>query len=307
MGASKKSEIFKFQKIVFDKKDYGLYEIGVKNFMGAIYVNLDPDKERRDKLFEYQFGDLWQHYGHYPYEDMRIVIQRDFEINANWKLIMENTNDYYHSFTIHPELLEYSSTSNHIRRQGRGQYNGIATYPVTSGGTASDPDRFPHFKGMTEADRVASWVIHIFPNVDYFLMPHHVLTLITQPHPTKAGVCTEKLTIIFDKDIQAKYFEGDQKTMQKIEDLKVFWGRVNDQDIEAVERAQHGMNASKHVYRGGRISAKFEETFYRFQHILIDYMTDEHMKECPGDEDFVSAEKLPQYDMYGNLSAEYRG
>eukprot|EP01084_Bolivina_argentea_P212376 361029_1 len=300
---SKQSEIFKFEKVKFDKKDYGLIPIGVKVFMGAIFVNLDKNIERREKLFEYQFGDLLKHYGHYPYGDCRIVHQQSFDIDCNWKLIMENANDYYHSFTIHPRLLDYSSTANHIRRQGIGQYNGIATYPVTYGNSPTDIDKFEHFAGITNADKVAAWFIHIFPNIDYFLMPHHILTLITQPDPNKAAHCSEKLTIMFDKDIQQKFLHGDDmKTHKKIEELLAFWDLVNTQDIDACEKVQKGIESARDVVCGGKISAKFEQTFYRFQHILIDYMTDQHMKEYPGDDDFVTTDKLPQYDIYGNAS-----
>ena len=59
---------------------------------------------------------------------------------------------------------------------------------------------------------------------------------------------------------------------------------VNDQDIKAVEGVQKGI-MSNDVYRGKIIS---EEPAYRFQHILIDYMTDYH-KTYPGDKDFVES------------------
>ena len=53
-----KNEMFDYQKINFKKEDYGLFEIGVKECLGTLFVNLNPNKEERDSLWKYQFGDL---------------------------------------------------------------------------------------------------------------------------------------------------------------------------------------------------------------------------------------------------------
>ena len=88
--------------------------------MGTLFVNLCQDKDRRESLWEYQMGDLYDNYGHYPYDDMRIIKQYEYNIESNWKLIAENFIEYYHLPWVHPELCEVSSVANHIRRQGTG-------------------------------------------------------------------------------------------------------------------------------------------------------------------------------------------
>lgn len=293
-----KNEIFEFHKIQFNKEEYGLFEIGVKEFFGTIYVNLDTDKERREKLFKYQFGDLYDNYGHYPWDDMRIVKQIDFDIKANWKLVVENFTDYYHTLSIHPELFELSSTANHITRQGVGQYGGLATYPLSYGGTSADPDAFTPFDGLNHVDLEAAWYMHVFPNIEYFIFPHHVIVLIVQPTDDPA-VCTEKMTLLMHKSVKEQIgddegisIHGDKSLNTKVKKLLSFWGLVNEQDIEALETVQKGMQGNIDRFRGGRISGKFEKQSYRFQHILVDYMTDNHMREYPGDPKFVKSEFL---------------
>ena len=290
-----KNQMFDFEKINFKKKDYGLFEIGVREFMGTLFVNLDQNQERRDNLWQYQMGDLEENYGHYPFADMRTIKQYEYTINANWKLIAENFIEYYHLPWIHPELCEVSSVANHIRRQGRGQYTGFATYPLTYGGTAADPDAYPTFKGLNHVDAEASWFIQVFPNISYFIFPHHIISLITYP-TDQPGVTKEKMSLLMDKSIKEELAieidtESSVKLKGKIKELSDFYVMVNNQDIWAVENVQVGIN-SNDVYRGGRLSAKFEEPVYRFQNILIDYMTDNYLKEYPGDEKFVKSEFL---------------
>ena len=285
-----KNEMFEFNKINFNKEEYGLFEFGVRECMGTIFVNLNINKEERDSLWKYQFGDLEENYGHYPWNDMRIVKQYEYEINANWKLIAENFIEYYHLPWVHPELCEVSSVANHIRRQGTGQYTGFATYPLSYGGTPADPDAFKPFININNTDKEAAWFIQIFPNISYFIYPHHIVTLITYPNLTNPGVTKEKMTVMMDKEICDIYKNNkDKDIVDKINELTDFYVLVNDQDIGAVENVQNGI-LSNDVYRGGRLSAKFEEPVYRFQHILIDYMTDQQRKEYPGDDDFVKSQ-----------------
>jgi len=284
------NDLTTFDKINFNKEQYGLFEIGVKEFMGTLYVNLDEDKDRREALFRTQMGDLEENYGYYPWSNMAVVAQNEYRIEANYKMVAENFIEYYHLPWVHPELCAVSSVANHIRRQGTGHYMGFATYPLTNGGTPTDPDRFPAFAGINEADREAAWFIQVFPNISYWIFPHNVVTLITAP-TDDPGVTVEKFTVMMDKEIKSKIDDGDEETRNRVKEMVDFFVMTNDQDIAAVENVQRGIQSSN-VYRGGRLSAKFEETVYRYQQILIDYMTDQCMTERPGDADFVKSDLL---------------
>merc|ERR1712187_915237 len=96
---------------------------------------------------------------------------------------------------------------------------------------------------------------------------------------------------MMDKSVKDSVDSGDEAVRKKVNDLVDFYVMTNNQDIWAVENLQRGIN-SNNVYRGGRLSAKFEEPVYRYQNILIDYMTDHHMNDRPGDADFVHSSKL---------------
>jgi len=286
---SQVNELTEFRKINFNKEQYGLFEIGVKEFMGTLYVNLDDDIERRESLFQHQMGDLPAHYGHYPWSNMAVVAQNEYRIEANWKLVAENFIEYYHLPWVHPELCQVSSVANHIRRQGTGHYMGFATYPLSYGGTPSDPDAFDPFAGINDVEKEAAWFIQVFPNISYWIFPHNVVTLITSP-TDDPGVTTEKFTVMMDQNIKNN-MESDENLRAKIKELVDFYVLTNNQDIAAVESVQRGLQCLN-AYRGGRLSAKFEEPVYRFQQCLIDYMTDQCMDVRHGDADFVHSQYL---------------
>jgi len=284
-----KNELQAFTKINFNKKNFGLLEFGVRQLMGTLFVNLDADESRRDALWQHQMGDLEENYAHYPYADMRTVVQLEYEIQANYKMVQENFMEYYHLPWVHPELCEVSSVANHVRRQGYGQYTAFATYPLSYGGTPMDPDSFAPFEGLNEVDLEAGWFVTIFPNICYFIFPHHVASLITAP-TEDPKVTREKMSIMMHKDVKAELDTGNVELEAKIKRLTDFYVLVNGQDIAAVERVQKGIRGG--AYRGGPLSGKFEEPIRRYQHILIDYMTDQHMREYPGDADFAKSETL---------------
>ena len=130
----------------------------------------------------------------------------------------------------------------------------------------------------------------VFPNISYWIFPHNVVTLITSP-TEDPGVTKEKFTVMMDKDIKQKMEDGDEAVRAKVKDMVDFYVLTNNQDIGAVESVQQGIR-SNNVYRGGRLSAKFEEPVYRFQQYLIDYMTDHCMNVHHGDADFVHSALL---------------
>ena len=117
-----------------------------------------------------------------------------------------------------------------------------------------------------------------------------MVTLITKP--TKdPGVTVEKFTVMMDQGIKQQMDDGDEEIRNKVKDLVDFFVMTNNQDIAAVENLQRGISTSD-AYRGGRLSAKFEEPVYRFQHYLIDYMTDQCLNVHHGDSDFVHSSQM---------------
>ena len=125
----------------FRKEDYGLLSPPrVEVYRGLIFVSYNPDVE---PLVDYLAGAK-------EYVDMimdqseagfRVVPgSNQYDIQANWKLLMENSIDQYHAFPTHKTFFDYMATiwpdvprssTGHGRELGNG--HAMMEFPATAG------------------------------------------------------------------------------------------------------------------------------------------------------------------------------
>lgn len=87
----------------FEKSDYGLYAISVREWRGCIMVNLDPDAVWDvEEIFFRSSGEV----ANYPLEDMVVGHVWRKEMGCNWKAFWENFNECLHCPNVHPELVD---------------------------------------------------------------------------------------------------------------------------------------------------------------------------------------------------------
>lgn len=210
-----------------------------------------------------------------------------YEIEANWKLLLENYLEYYHLPQVHPALCNVSAVDDHRRSQGKGMYMGFATDPLTKGGTALDPGRLPHFPTIRGVRTERAYHCAIFPNTFFSLYPDSFFRVILSPSGVNKTV--EQATLLTHK---GAVDAPDSKAI--LQDIYEFWNNVNTEDIGICETVQLGTENS--MYTGGRFSFRFEEPIHRFQNMLVDKMLaqdDTRYRIPDGDEGFSD---LPDAD-----------
>jgi len=186
-----------------------------------------------------------------------------YDVQANWKLLIENFLEYYHLPAVHPALCSVSGVDEHQRFQGRGMYMGFSTHPLTKGGTAIDPGRLPPFPTIDANRHQTAYHLCIFPNVFFSLYPDAFFRVrLTQNSPTRT---IEHATLLTHKD--ATTAPNADTILQEIFE---FWDNVNTEDITICENVQQGTRSPG--YTRGRFSFRFEETIHRFQNMVIDKM-----------------------------------
>lgn len=256
----------------FDKKDMGLYPIEVDTALGMVFVNVNGDAP---PLKEW-LGDLLtltEKYEEALAEDLVVYHQKQYKVDSNWKLLIENFLEYYHLPAVHPALCDVSGVDEHDRRQGKGMYMGFGTFPLRQGGTALDPGRLPPFRGISEPDTESAYHICIFPNVFFSLYPDNFFRVIL--HPDGPNRTVENASMMSHKG--ALEHPDRDKFMAEI---YAFWDNVNNEDINIVEKVQIGTASEE--YKGGRFSFRFEETLHRFQNMVIDkQLGGEHKYRIP--------------------------
>ena len=250
----------------FDPAHYPLHHVRVAQWGVLIFVCLDPTTMG---LHDW-IGDLGERTGAYQLEQWRSVESRDLTIHANWKLISENFQEYYHLTWVHPELAKVSRVDDHYRYQGPGMYCGQTTTPV-SGDDRDDWTTMPTAEGLTQSDAQSGRFLTIFPNVLLSLLPNHVFVMMLTP--VAPGLTVETCTFLLPPstpDVPESDFAATRS----------FWLDVNAEDIDIVERGQRGLERGG--FTPGRLSPRFEEPLHRFHNMLADR--------------FVGLDKVPDGD-----------
>ncbi len=244
----------------FDKSDYGLAPVRVDTWGVLLFACLSPETP---PLLDW-LGDLPDRMAGYDLDSWRTQHGQAIDIDANWKLISENFQEYYHLTWVHPELAKVSRVADHYRYQGAGMYCGQTVTPV-SDQSRDDWSVMPPAAGLDESDGVSGRFVAIFPNVLLSVLPNHVWVM--RLDPVRPGVTRETCTLLAPVGADGTaVVDGTAKAAT----LK-FWIDVNNEDIDIVERGQRGL--SRGAVPPGPLAPRFEEPLHRFHNMLADHMT----------------------------------
>ncbi len=241
----------------FKKADYPLLQVRVETWGPLLYGCLDPETP---PLLEW-LGDLPERMAGYGFEDWRVQEEAVLEIGANWKLISENFQEYYHLTWVHPELAKVSRVKDHYRYQGPGMYVGQTTTPV-SGDDRDDWLVLPAAAGLDESDATSGRHIAVYPNVIFSVLPNHVFVM--RLDPLAPGLTRETCTFLLPPSTP-DVTDDDMKTTRD------FWFDVNNEDIDICQRSQRGLTHGR--IAAGPLAPRFEEPLHRFHNMLADCMT----------------------------------
>jgi len=258
-----------------EKKDtLGLVKVPhLETFAGMIFLNQSPSAPPLLSIL----GDLPSKLMRYDLDDLQLHGTKDYTICGDWKLIAENFVDFYHINAVHPELAKFSRVDDHVPYQGRGQYVGFATAPLTDSGGPGDSYHFNPFPRLKRTEAGAGLFFHIFPNVSVTIYPHSVYTLMTFPSKTP-GQTQERLSLLMGPTAR-KEAEPEDRYREKCQDLMNFVVKVNDEDVEAIENLQVGLHNAHAQGIQGEFIPKYDWPIHRFQNMVVSGMQGEHLNE----------------------------
>ena len=238
----------------FDPAEYGLHTVRVASWQCLLFVCLSDETSP----IEHWFGDLDQRLAGYRLAGWRSHLTRNLEFAANWKLVSENFQEYYHLRWVHPELAKVSRVQDHYRYQGTGMYCGQTTTPL-SNDERGDWDALPPAEGLSQPDMASGRFIALFPNVLLSILPNHVFVM--RLDPVGPDLTREHCTWLLPPS-------NPQVADEDFAVTRNFWLDVNSEDIDIVQRGQRGLSTGS--YTPGRLSPRFEEPLHRFHNMLAD-------------------------------------
>ena len=256
----------------FDPAEFSLLPVRVETWGLDVFVCLD---ESTPPLAEW-LGDLPERMAGYGFDSWVVHEKCTFDVAANWKLITENFQEYYHLAWVHPELAKVSRVRDHYRYQGPGLYCGQTTTPVSSD-ERDDWLVLPPAPGLDASDSVSGRFVAVFPNLTLAVLPGHAFVI--RLEPLSAGTTREHCTLLLPSATPAEQY-GDAAA----ETLK-FWIEVNNEDIDICERSHRGLSLGGAP--PGPLSPRFEEPLHRFQNMVADCLTADSLADGlrvpPGD------------------------
>jgi phenylpropionate dioxygenase-like ring-hydroxylating dioxygenase large terminal subunit len=86
----------------FAREAYGLKPVRLESWDGFVFVNFDPQAE---SLADY-LGDLPQTLASYNFSRMKTTRRKEYVLDCNWKLYVENAMEAYHVPMVHARTLQ---------------------------------------------------------------------------------------------------------------------------------------------------------------------------------------------------------
>jgi Rieske 2Fe-2S family protein len=187
----------------------------------------------------------------------------EYEVQANWKVLLENYNECYHCGPVHPELCRLVPA---FKQRGgsdldweRGIPHREGAWTFTETGTTN---RKP-FEGLDEDERTRHKGELIYPNFMISLSADHVTAYTVWPRsPGRTRVVCDFL--FHPSEIESSDFDPS--------DAVDFWDRVNRQDWAICENVQRGMQSRmfQHGYYAPMESASLDIRRYIKEKLAAD-------------------------------------
>ncbi|MEW6129017.1 MAG: SRPBCC family protein [Acidobacteriota bacterium] len=232
----------------FNKTEYGLVPVGVEVWEQFIFVSLD---ETSPPFGEF-FADLSERIRPFNIANMQFVERRDYLIDCNWKVYVDNYLEGYHLPMVHPGLMQELDFANYHTRTFR--YHSLQDAPIRK--TSAD-DRTRRYESDGKTDALYFWV---FPNLMVNLNPETLSTNLIIP------LSPEKTLTIFE------WFAHDSHSLesqQRMLGTVHFSDEIQQEDIEICEAVQRGLRSIS--YTQGRFSKRFENGVHHFHRLWQEF------------------------------------
>ena len=188
---------------------------------------------------------------------MRLIERRDYLIDCNWKVYVDNYLEGYHLPIAHPGLFREVDYDQY--RVDTYRYYSKQHAPIREVDPGEVRDRRYVRSGEGEADALYYW---IFPNVmlNVYLDNASINIIIPVGH--------DKTLTIFEW-----YFEapGSGEGWESMQQIIAFSDEIQQEDIELCEWVQRGLRSK--AYNTGRFSVLRENGVHHFQSLVHEFLT----------------------------------
>lgn len=227
----------------FDPADYGLHPVRLAIWQGFIFLNVTADAPP----LEESLGTLPDFFARFDLERLQCAKRIEYDVAANWKILVENYSECYHCPGVHPQLNRITPYNLGEWLPSSGSWSG-SWMPVVGEYETLSIDGQTHGRaplpGMTEEDHKRVYYFIVWPNVLMSLHPDYLMVHRLVPiAPDRSYIACDWF---FDPAETAK---ADFDPSDAID----FWDLTNRQDWEVCELQQRGTRSR--AFSAGRYSS----------------------------------------------------
>lgn len=219
----------------FNKKDFPLHSVNIDEWEGFVFINLSDSPKDFNAVFE----PLINRFHQWDISNLDIFETKSYEINGNWKLVIQNYCECYHCPTLHPELAEIHHYMGGKNDMYEGPFLGgyMDFNDKKDSITGTGKLCCPPLPNLNNKEKKRVYYYSLFPNMLLSLHPEYVMYHIIWPKgPNK---CIVECSWLFSKDII-------KKNKYNLKDAVNFWDMTNKQDWYISELSQLGINSKKY-------------------------------------------------------------
>jgi choline monooxygenase len=232
----------------FDKRRHGLKEVRAAVWCDIVFVNLDGQAESFAAAIEpvrQRWAALWGRQGPTELRPAGVDGQLTLDVQANWKLAVENYCESYHLPWVHPELNSYSRLEDHyiVTDDATGAFAGQGTRVYNP--TGVDGITLPRFAQWPDERQREGEYLSLYPNALLGLQADHFFVVLLEPRSEQHT--REHLRISYVGDAATDSHHAPARAAQ----LSA-WQTVFEEDVSMVEGMQRGRASP--AYTGGVFS-----------------------------------------------------
>ena len=238
----------------FNRAMFGLLPVALEIWEGLIWLNLSNDPspiitQVSEPIVE-RFGS-YAPFARYELGRLKVAKSIDYDVRANWKLIVENFMECYHCGPLHPEFCQllpgFRSGNIYIVGDTATLADNVEAFTITG------KSNRPKLKGLLPEDHRRYYGIVLLPNVLLNLLDDHIVILTLLPQgPDRTHITCDWL---FDPEIMTL---PDFNPM----DAVAIFDIVNCQDWEVCELTQ--LNMASRAFKSGGIYVPAERHIREF-------------------------------------------
>ncbi|HTS91978.1 MAG TPA: aromatic ring-hydroxylating dioxygenase subunit alpha [Stellaceae bacterium] len=238
----------------FRPEEHGLVRIRLEAWQGFIFLTLDPESL---PLLQH-LGNLPEVFASHRLDEMVCTWRIEFDAACNWKLLVENSMEAYHTGYIHRDSVGAQKAA---RIATTGEWQCIQVLDERSVAVlAAETPPFPPIADLSEEARRGTYFSMILPTTQFAVAQDSMWWL--QMRPVAADRTILSIGGCFPRAITTRD-DFEEKARPYYER----WQRVGEEDVRMLEIQQLGLVSP--LYRPGPLAPR-EDTMHRIDRWVLD-------------------------------------